>query len=310
MRWNFHQLTVQGKSNSPEFMAAWQQSFASRGLSSAEPNICLQFDLVDSVPPAPDQKPDFQQGDLLHYYVNGSHVIAHFPHFGQMHLDLTNGTTTGQIVPAVLHTYGVLEDVVAISLSPHLRRHGYFLLHAFAAVYNHQAILLVGGIGAGKTTTGMSLLNAGWQLLSNDSPIIASNGQVLSYPGVLAAYPDTFARFERTAHLATQTPTQTGRKKLLIGAEDVFPNVWRSDAPVGAICFPQIEAREHHQLVPISQPEALRLLLPHAVEQWDRPMIPRHFSILRQLVNAAPAYRLKLAPTVQTIPDAIQAVLH
>lgn len=33
-------------------------------------------------------------------------------------------------------------------------------------------MLLVGGIGAGKTTTGLSLLNAGWQLLSNDSPVV------------------------------------------------------------------------------------------------------------------------------------------
>ena len=170
-------------------------------------------------------------------------------------------------------------------------------------------MLLVGGIGAGKTTTGMALLNAGWQLLSNDSPMIAANGHVLSYPGVLAGYPDTFARFERTAHLADQIPTQAGRKKLLVDAESVFANVWRDQAPIGAICFPQIEDRETHAMEPLSQPDALRLLLPHAIEQWDRPMIPRHLSILRQLVGAAPAYRLKLAPNVLTIPDVVATVL-
>ena len=309
MRWDFHDFTVQGDSNSVELMTAWQRSFASRPPSSAEPDITIRFELIDTLPPTPQQPPDFQQGDLLHYYVDGSSVIAHFPRFGQLHLDLANGTTQGQLLPAVLHTYGVLEDVVAISLSPHLRRRGYFLLHAFAAVYAGKGVLLVGGIGAGKTTTGMSLLNAGWQLLSNDSPIIAADGQILSYPGVLAGYPDTFARFERTVHLATQTPTQAGRKKLLVDAESVFSNVWRDRAPIGAICFPQIEAREAHAMEPLSLPEALRLLLPHAVEQWDRPMIPRHLSILRQLVSAAPAYRLKLAPDVLTIPDMIASVL-
>lgn len=288
-------------------------SFASRVSSATEPtkaDITIQLDVVDDVPAQPAGEPQFSTtGDFLHYYVYGDQVTAHFPKFGQLYLDLATGTTTGRVIEAALNTYGVLEDLAAISLSPHLRRKGYFLIHAFAAAFEGKAVVIVGGIGAGKTTTGMSLLNAGWQLLSNDSPIVAAGGQILSYPGVLAGYPETFARFERTVHLADQVPEMAGRKKLLVSAESLFPNVWLAAAPIAAIIFPQIEARTDHAIEPISKPEALRRLLPHAVEQWDKPMIPRHFSILRQLTDAAPAYMLRLSPDVLAIPAALEAIL-
>ena len=308
MHWKFHSLTVEGHSNAAALMNTWATSFASRPivLDSAESDIHITLDLVPAVPAKPRGTPDFTQGDLLSYYVNGDTVIAHFPRFGQLYLDLANGSTKGQLVEAVLTTYGALEDMIAIGLTAHLRRKGYFLIHAFAAAFQGKAALLVGGIGAGKTTTGLSLLDAGWQLLSNDSPIIAAAGQVLSYPGVLAGYPETFARFASTAHLAGQKVTQSGRQKLLISAEAIFPNVWLDAAPIGAIIFPQIEDRTAHALTPLSEADALRLLLPHAVEQWDKPMIPRHFSILRQLATSAPAYTLHLSPDVLAIPPIVQ----
>ncbi len=313
MKWNFHDLTVAGSSNHTQLMDAWKTSFASRvkpANSADSADISIQLDVVDEVPAQPAGEPQFSTtGDFLHYYVYDDQVTAHFPKFGQLYLDLATGTTTGKVIEAALNTYGVLEDLVAISLSPHLRRKGYFLIHAFAAAFEGKAVIIVGGIGAGKTTTGMSLLNAGWQLLSNDSPIVAKEGQILSYPGVLAGYPETFARFERTAHLADQVPEMAGRKKLLVSAESVFPDVWLDAAPIAAIIFPQIEQIDTHTIDPIGKPEALRRLLPHAVEQWDKPMIPRHFSILRQLSDAAPAYVMRLSPDVLAIPTALAAIL-
>jgi hypothetical protein len=208
-----------------------------------------------------------------------------------------------------LDTYGVLEDIIAIGLSPHLRRKGMFLIHAFAAAYEGRAAILVGGVGAGKTTTGMSLLNAGWRLLSNDSPILNQGGGVLSYPGVLAAYGDTFGRFSATSHLADSKPSQKGRAKITVAVEAVWPGIWLDEAPAGAIFFPVIEDRLEHELVRLSSPEALRRLLPHAVEQWDRVMIPGHLGLLRKLVEKTPAYILRLGPDVLAIPDVLAAVM-
>lgn len=301
MRWNFHGLIIEGLSNNASLQQSWERSFASLLASSAFPDIRCRLNVVTAVPVPPPRPPDFRLGELLHYYVKGTDVVAHFPQFGQLHLDLQDGTTEGRVVTAVLETYGVLEDLIAIALSPHLRRKGLFLIHAFAAAWNGRSLLLVGGIGAGKTTTGMALLNDGWKLLSNDSPVVGKNGRITTYPGVLAAYADTFARFPATTHLVDQLPAQSGRVKLTIPAEGVWPDVWLAEAPIGAICFPQIEDRVDHLLEPLTPAVALTRLLPHAIEQWDKPMIPAHLAILRQLVEVAPAYLLHLGPDVGTI---------
>ncbi len=310
--WDFHGIPVLGQTNAQTVATRWQPSFASRPqLKNGDPEIAITLTLVDAVPPAPQRAPDFTQTDLLAYYVSGSSVIAHFPRYGQLTLDLSNGTTQGVLIPAAVETYGVLEDLLAIGLSPHLRRKGYFLIHAFAAAYHNKAALIVGGIGAGKTTTGMSLLNAGWQLLSNDSPIIAANAQCLSYPGVLAGYPETFARFETCSHLVNNAnvPKQ-GRKKLSIPAEAIWSNVWQQAAPVKVIIFPKVANSETHQLTPLSTIETLKLLLPHAVEQWDRTVIPQHLGILRTLAESAQAFQLDLSPDVLAIPGTLQPLLN
>ena len=310
LRWQFHDLIIEGNADDATLWQGWLESFGSLAASTAVPHLTVTFKTVSAVPAPPNRAPDFQQGDLLHYFVAGDRVIAHFPRYGQLHLNLADGTTQGQVVPAAGQTYAILEDLIAISLSPHLRRRGKFLLHAFAAAYEGQAVLLVGGIGAGKTTTGLSLLNAGWQLLSNDSPVVVGNGRIQQYPGVLAAYPESFAHFAAMAQLAEEVGGGNGRRKISITAESIWRKVWLDEAPIRAICFPQIENRAEHALTLLPQPVALARLLPHAVEQWDKAMIPRHLQVLRQLVEKAPAYLLHLAPDVSTIPQAIQAMLN
>ena len=308
MKWRLHNLTIESLTNDTGLQAQWERSFASLPVGASPADIYIQLEIIDQVPAAPEEEPTFGKGELLQYYLCEQRVVAHFPKFGQLHLDLSTGETTGRIVREALTTYGVLEDLIAVSLSPHLRRRGMFLIHAFAAAIENQAVLLVGGIGVGKTTTGMSLLNANWRLISNDSPILAAGGQVLSYPGVLAAYPDTFARFASTAKLAKQVPAQTGRRKLTVQAEAIWPGIWLDQAPLGAILFPRIEPISQHGLEPISQAEALRRLLPHAIEQWDKAMMPAHLQLLSELVKIAPAYILQLAPDVASIPETIRAV--
>ena len=310
LRWQFHDLIIEGNTDDANLWRGWLNSFGSLPTTTAVPDLKVSFYTVSSVPEAPDRDPDFQQGDLLHYFVEGDQVIAHFPRYGQLHLDLATGQTQGRVVAAAGDTYAILEDLIAISLSPHLRRRQKFLLHAFAAAFAGQAVLLVGGIGAGKTTSGLSLLNAGWRLLSNDSPVVTANGRIQQYPGVLAAYPESFAHFPALAHLARDGVVGNGRQKISVTAESIWPDVWLPEAPVGAICFPQIESCPEHSLTPLAKPAALARLLPHAVEQWDKAMIPTHLQILRQLIEAAPAYILHLSPDVLAIPHLLAEALR
>ena len=355
MRWKMHGLVVEGRWDHETIGQRWAPSFASLPKARIMPDLVLSLGLTSEVPQPPGRPPDFQQGDLLAYYLEdeaeeASDVIAHLPRYGQLRLDLEDGATEGLITPAALATPGVFEDLVAIGLSPHLRRRGQYLLHAFAAVsptplhlpdstpggvsdaevmaltpgapgtlppflearperpgagplQPGSAVLLVGDIGAGKTTTGLALLHAGWSLLSNDSPLLTAGAdgvspQVLAYPGLLSAYPDTLARFPELA----QVQAEPGREKTLFAAETVFPGVWVESAAPGAILFPQVEAREAHALERLPAAEALRMLLPHAIEQWDKAYIAPHLALLRLFVESAPAYRLRLAPDTTTLP--------
>ena len=347
MRWDFHGLIVEGLWEDEAIGERWLATFASRPQVASRPELSFRLALSPNAPPAPPAPPEFQQGELLAYYVNGSQVTAYFPRFGQLHLDLSCGVTTGVITPNALVTYGVFEDLIAIGLSPHFRRRGRFLIHAFAATppplphpktrnlplrahgpgrRTGVAVLLVGDIGAGKTTTGLALLHAGWKLLSNDSPILTqtqtptyrrgmprlhtsnsdSTLHVLSYPGLLSAYPDTLARFPELAGIAP--PTET-RQKTLFAAESIYPDVWVESAAPAGIVFPQVESRADHALERLPAPEALRLILPHAIEQWDREMIPAHLALLNQLVQSVPAYRLRLGPDTSTIPAMIASAI-
>jgi len=308
MRWHLHGVIIEGMTNDATLWQGWQRSFASLPAATAVPDIHISLNIVPNLSPAPPGEPQFRQGDLLAYYVQGQDVVVHFPRFGQLQLDLLGGATNGRLLAPALTTYGVLEDLIAISLSPHLRRRGLYLIHAFAAAYQGRAVLLVGGIGAGKTTTGLSLLNAGWHLLSNDSPIISQTGELLHYPGVLAAYPDSFAHFPATAEFAQQQPQQEGRQKLTIPAEQIWPQVWCEQAQIGAILFPTIKGEGEHESRPLAPIETLQQLLPHAIEQWDKPMMPNHLAVLRQLVEIAPAYQLLLGPDVLAIPAMIESL--
>jgi hypothetical protein len=315
-RWVLHGLVVDGCWEAAAIGERWLATFAPCPLApeTAAASLRVRLGLAETAPPTPARPPDFQQGDLLAYYVEAEAVVAHFPRFGQLRLDLAAGTTHGVMTAAALTTHGVFEDLLAISLSPHLRRRGLYLLHAFAAApaagpAAGRAALIVGDIGAGKTTTGLALLHAGWKLLSNDSPILAAGDRVrvLSYPGLLSAYPDTLARFPELATLAVR-PGEL--HKTLFAAEAVYPAVWLEAAPPGALLFPQIEHRAEHTLERLAPVDALRQILPHAIEQWDRAAIPDHLALLNQLVQRTPAYRLRLAPDTATLPDLIASALQ
>jgi len=329
MLWDFHGLCVQGLTNDSSIYERWQASFASRPATLRDPDLSYSLSLVPTVAASPKGQPDYSQAELLHYYVSGDRVIAHFPRFGQIRLDLAQGRSGGELLESALTTPGAFEDLLAIGLSPHFRRRGLYLIHAFAAAREKRGVLIVGDIGAGKTTTGMALLHGGWKLLSNDSPIItgemnsaagtqtrleAGSGTVtpqpirlLSYPGLMSAYPDSLARFPELAGLAVNGADRS--RKVTFSAESVWPGVWQDQAVISAILFPRVEQRRDHTLEQINRPEALRLLLPHAVEQWDREMIPAHLALLTRLAESTPAFSLRLAPDISAIPALIASVL-
>lgn len=282
--------------------------------AATENGIHITWQLLDSLtapPPPPGLPPIFEEA-LISYYGGAERIIVRLPKYATLAVDLPGGRVTGQVTPACLSTYGVFEDVMMISLAPLYRRRGWFPLHAFAAqAPNGRAALLTGAMGAGKTTTGLALLTAGWKLLSNDSPLLrqADDGiTVLAYPGQLSAFDDSLARFKPLRRFipADAAAGTSRREKRVFSAQDTFPQPWADSSPAGGVFFPQVRpGLTRSELIPIAAAQAVLQLLPQAVEGWDRAAISGHLSLLTRLAESVPCYQLLLSPDVTQLPGLI-----
>ena len=274
-------------------------------------DIDLELRLVRSLAPWQPAGEIVSESRLLICALNGPHLAAHFPRWGTLTVDLAGGVIRGELLPEALDHYGAFDDMVIIALGPLLRRRGFFTVHAFAAAKDGSAALLVGDIGAGKTTTGFSLLSAGWKLVSNDSPLLSQDesGVIVSaYPGLLAAYDDTLARFP-VLHPFMGAAGDPPAKRAF-PADAAFADVWQRQARAQALLFPKITpGLEASRAESLSPRDALLALLPNSIERWDRDYIAPHLAILQALVQQASAYRLFLAPDLSELPDLIGNLL-
>lgn len=272
-------------------------------------------------PPPPPGMPIISESKLVSYYGRHNLVSVRLPKYGLITVDLERRRLVGAVTRSCLDTYGVFEDVMMITLAPLYRRHGWFPLHAFAALApNGRAALITGPMGSGKTTTGLALLSAGWKLLSNDSPLLtADNGlvKVLAYPGRLSAFDDSLARFDQ---LKRFIPHETGGaagsidlltaavpSKRVFRAEEAFDDPWAAMGPAGGVFFPQVVPEiSHSELVDISPTEAVLQLMPQAIEGWDKEAIGQNLQLLTKLVEQVPCYTLRLSPHLEQLPALIE----
>lgn len=309
MRWNFHGLSIEGTTNQEDVRERWRASFSPLPESTAVPDIRFELDVVDTLPDEPAAEAISHPDDSLTYHTDGQETIAYLPHCGQLRFDLALGTTHGHIVPTALHTHGILEDIIAAGLSPHLRRRELFVLDAFAAVKDEYAVLLIGNEDTTRTTVGLSLIDAGWQLLSITSPLLSEEGQVLSFPSLLTAPPDTYTRFNGFSDLANRAAREVTSHSVVVSPEAIWSNVWTERGSIRSFFFLRFEERDRPAVETMRTPEALRRLVPHAIEQWDRDMVPKHLRLLRRTIDLAPSYRLRIGSDVSAIPALLASAL-
>jgi hypothetical protein len=272
---------------------------------------------LPTAPPPPPGMPVISEGQLVGYYGQGPLVAIRLPKYGLITVDLDQQRLVGAVTRNCLEAYGAFEDVLMISLAPLYRRRGWFPLHAFAALApNDKVALITGAMGAGKTTTGLALLSAGWKLLSNDSPLLTlrQDGQVrvLAYPGRLSAFDDSLGRFESlkrfipmetTAEAKIDLLAPTGPQKRVFRAEEAFSEPWAQDGVAGGIFFPQVvPGLAQSELAAVSPKEAILQLVPQAIEGWDKAAVGQTLLLLGKLVERVPCYQLKLSPQMDQLP--------
>lgn len=301
----------------PPLLAGWPPSAWEKGRHTAV-SIPFTLNLHPTLDPLPaGLTPIFQdeQGLLDVYQPTAVEFLLHFPDGALVRIDLTQQTIHGTFTPDILH-HGRLEDVLFTSLAPLLRRHGCYLVHAFAAVrpdaQNPTAALLVGPTRSGKTTTGLQLVLAGWRLLANDVVLLqaTAEGEIWAHPwpGLITVRPYTFDLLPQLVERLhpSQTTLPPTHEVALTGAQ-IAREGWGTATAVQAIYFPQIqEGQPYSQLIPQNRALALANLLQESLDRWDNEQIASHSHLLHQLVNQAATYKLWLGQETARLPALLE----
>ncbi len=310
-----HDLTIQLASDTAVIHQQWRQLFGGWPLAdstASAPDMVLQLELVDKLPPLPHSPPYFEDDLGILAVYRGAEDIARLHYLDGALVDVplhtkttTIPTASGFLTQQTLDD-GRFEDITFTSLAPLLRRRGYFLVHAFAAVKDGRALLIVGPSGSGKTTTGLSLLLAGWKLLANDVLLLKEEPDgiyALATPGAIGIRPQTLALLPQLRQL-TKDLAIHGQTDVTQALSAVVK--WGEAGRVTAVAFPQIEQRQSSALSPQNRAICLARLMSQSVDQWDAAMLPAHMTILQKLSQQAAAHILHLGRDVERLPALLE----
>jgi len=285
---------------------AWRSLFDGWPLASdGDVDMQLNLSLVDNVT-VPTSEPTFT--DPLHilntYAGDGDNLRLHYPDGALIDLSLRASVNeaTG-VMTATAMENGRFEDITYTSLAPLLRRRGLFLIHAFAAAKNGRAILIVAASHQGKTTTGLSLILDGWELLSNDAVLLQKRDDAiyaLPAPGYVGIRKPSLTLLPALGRWIDGKTAVNGAYDLTGGM--VTNGRWASPTPITTIAFPHIAHQPISQLLPQSSALSMAALMVESIDRWDTPMLSAHTTLLRQLSQQADTYALHLGRDVTALP--------
>lgn len=327
-----HKLCVHLQSDDALIRQYWQYLFAGWSISAtaaqekAIPPADIRFQLqrVETLPALPPGPPFFSDrktqaggdGILSVYKGKAGHVLLHYLDGAVVEVplaaaqrqtgSLVAGVVTGVVTKAAINN-GRLEDIIYTSLAPLLRRHGYFLVHAFAAGHNGRAVLFVGPSGSGKTTSGLSLILGGWRLFANDILLLQKRPSAvyaLPTPGTAGVRARTLQLLPKLAPLLKTARFVDDRYELT--NQKLANGRWPSPAPISTIYFPQIDDRPYTKIASLSRALCLARLMEESVDRWDTAMLPDHVNLLQTVSRQAAAYTLHLGQDVTHLPALLE----
>ena len=247
--YNLHGVAIHFTTTDERIAARLRRQWAPFRGEGIGPPLHMDLQIAAATPPPP-LLPAAAQGPTVIYHVQGTlgtQLIAFFPQWGRFDVDLAAATVQGQLTASALPVYGLFEDMILIALAPLLRRRGFFTIHAFAAEMGGRGVLLIGDVGAGKTTSGLSLLAAGTRLIANDTPLLrftpAGGVEVCAYPGLLSAYPDSLAWFPELAGVLAEGERGQGSAKRSFAVDEISARPLANDDAAGAPALPPGDPR-------------------------------------------------------------------
>ena len=198
-------------------------------------------------------------------------------------------------------TNGRLEDILYTSLASILRRRGIYLVHAFAAEKNGRCVLIVGPPGSGKTTAGLSLLQAGWHHLSNDVTLITqSANSVIAWPT-----PGYFGIRSHTFDLLPHRGLEPGN----MSTDQVLHRLngrFGSPAAVTHLIFPQVTAQAATTLTDLPAAIGWSRLMAESMDCWDQEALSGHMAVLKAVCVETAVFTLQSGHDIRHLDQLLQ----
>ncbi len=181
-------------------------------------------------------------------------------------------------------------------------------IHAGLIAIDGKGILFAGHGGAGKSTSSIACLRAGFQYLGDDFIGLRQDvpGTFTGY-GLFATcllnehhirrFPDLLAHAHRPYH-----PEED---KVVLYLADAFPRSLAATTRIAALVLPRVVDSETTRFRPATRTEALMAVAPTSVMYLPRPSA-KAFHRLAALVETVPAYWLELGRHVDEIPGCVE----
>jgi hypothetical protein len=237
------------------------------------------------------------EADELYVFYDERIVFRCRPASGRIELAIVSGRLADVLFATqLLLTIGIMET---------FKRFGRFPLHAGALARRGRGILLPGTSGAGKSTTTVALVRAGFDFLADDTVFLSTSTSAPADPWsatggtdvAVTGFPDQVDVSERTAAMVPELrplleqPLLPGRKKHSFRIEDVFGSRIVEQCRPVALVFPRVVPGRRSSTEPLGASEALRALVPDLL--LTEPVATQaHLDMLGGLARTVPGFTL------------------
>lgn len=309
---DFHTLKICLSSNDERILGHWRELFdyevicGAKAIDKKDCDVQLDVRVVSALPPPPPSVPDYINDDPLLKVFNNERAmpLLRLPHLGQITWRLQQdpaGWPLNPLAEALITERAfdliALDNLTTLALAPIFRRYGLFVIHAFAAAHDGEAVMFVGPSGSGKTSSGLALLAGGWQLLANDMALMRGGepAHALLSPGSVQISPLTISLLPQFAQLLDTYAYRPLHEKVSVPRLEFLPcEDALLSAPLRSIFFPSVTAREEHRMERVTRAVGLARLMEFSMDQWDRERWKDHVAFLERLSRQVDFYWLYL----------------